>query len=59
MTQPLLDIADLVASYGQIQALRGISLTVGEGEAVALVGANGAGKSTLMKCVMGMLGSLS
>ena len=59
MTQPLLDIADLVASYGQIQALRGINLTVGEGEAVALVGANGAGKSTLMKCVMGMLGSLS
>ena len=55
MTQPLLEIVDLAASYGQIQALRGVSLRVGEGEAVALVGANGAGKSTLMKCVMGML----
>ena len=56
---PLLEITDLAASYGQIQALRGVSLTIGEGEAVALVGANGAGKSTLMKCVMGMLGGMS
>ena len=59
MTQPLLEIVDLAASYGQIQALRGVSLRVGEGEAVALVGANGAGKSTLMKCVMGMLGGVT
>jgi len=55
LSKPLLDIVDLAASYGQIQALRGVSLCVGEGEAVALVGANGAGKSTLMRCVMGML----
>jgi len=55
MSAPLLDIQNLAASYGQIQALRGVSLTVHVGEAVALVGANGAGKSTLMKCIMGML----
>ena len=55
MSTPLLDIQNLAASYGQIQALRGVSLTVNAGEAVALVGANGAGKSTLMKCIMGML----
>lgn len=51
----LLEIEGLVARYGQIEALHGVALTVGEGEAVALVGANGAGKSTLMKCVMGLL----
>ena len=51
----LLEIDGLVARYGQIEALRGVTLAVGEGEAVALVGANGAGKSTLMKCVMGLL----
>lgn len=55
MSTPLLNIQNLAASYGQIQALCGVSLTVDAGEAVALVGANGAGKSTLMKCIMGML----
>ena len=51
----LLEIDNVVARYGQIEALRGVSLYVDQGEAVALVGANGAGKSTLMKCVMGLL----
>ena len=51
----LLEIDAVVARYGQIEALRGVSLSVGEGEAVALLGANGAGKSTLMKCAMGQL----
>ena len=55
MSTPLLEVTDVVARYGQIEALRGVSLTVGRAEAVALVGANGAGKSTLMKCIMGML----
>jgi len=53
--KPLLEVDNVVARYGQIEALRGVSLTVNEGEAVALVGANGAGKSTLMKCIMGLL----
>jgi len=55
MSAPLLEVCDVVARYGQIEALRGVSLTVGVAEAVALIGANGAGKSTLMKCIMGML----
>jgi len=55
----LLEIEDVAARYGQIQALRGVSLYVNQGEAVALIGANGAGKSTLMKCVMGMLACAS
>ena len=59
MPSALLEIDNLVARYGQIEALRGVDLTVGEGEAVALIGANGAGKSTLMKCVMGMLACAS
>jgi len=59
MSAALLEIDDVVARYGQIEALRGVSLMVGEGEAVALVGANGAGKSTLMKCLMGLLAPAS
>ena len=49
----MLEIDDLKASYSGIQALRGVSLTVMEGEMVALIGPNGAGKSTLLNCVSG------
>jgi branched-chain amino acid transport system ATP-binding protein len=49
----MLEIKNLDVYYGQIQALYQVSLTVGEREAVAVLGANGAGKSTLIKTIMG------
>lgn len=51
----LLDIKDLKVSYGKIEAIKGISLNVGQGEIVTLVGANGAGKTTLLKTISGIL----
>jgi branched-chain amino acid transport system ATP-binding protein len=50
---PLLELDDVHARYGQIVALHGVSLTVGEGEIVALLGANGAGKTTTLRAVSG------
>ncbi len=50
----LLEIDNITLLYGRIQALHGISLQVGEGEIVALIGANGAGKSTTMRAVSGL-----
>ncbi|MER7418210.1 ABC transporter ATP-binding protein [Micromonospora peucetia] len=50
----LLEIDDVSLLYGRIQALHGISLSVDEGEIVALIGANGAGKSTTMRAVSGI-----
>ena len=47
----LLEINDLVARYGAVEALHGISLVVAEGEIVSLLGANGAGKSTTLKVI--------
>ena len=51
----MLEVAALDAWYGQAQILHGVSLGVGAGECVALVGRNGAGKSTTMKAIMGLL----
>ena len=51
----LLSVRDVTASYGKVMALRGVTLDVGRGEMVCLVGANGAGKTTLMKVIMGLL----
>ncbi|RLQ11199.1 ABC transporter ATP-binding protein [Micromonospora sp. BL1] len=50
----LLEVEDVSLLYGRIQALHGISLTVDEGEIVALIGANGAGKSTTMRAISGI-----
>jgi branched-chain amino acid transport system ATP-binding protein len=51
----LLQINDLCVSYGAIQALQGLSLWVGKGEVVALIGSNGAGKTTLLRTISGLL----
>ena len=48
-------VRDLYFSYGSHLALRGVTLTVGEGELVALMGRNGSGKTTLLKCIVGLL----
>jgi branched-chain amino acid transport system ATP-binding protein len=53
MTEPLLTVRGVKAYYGNIAALRGVDVEVGEGEIVALIGANGAGKSTLMMTIFG------
>jgi len=50
-----LEIKDLRVAYGKIEALKGISLTVNQGEIVSLIGANGAGKTTLLKTISGIL----
>ena len=55
----LLEINDLHVSYGKIKAIKGISLHVGAGEIVTLVGANGAGKTTLLKTISGILAPAS
>lgn len=51
----LLSVENLAVSYGNIKAVRGVSLNVEEGERVCLIGANGAGKTTLLKAIAGML----
>jgi branched-chain amino acid transport system ATP-binding protein len=54
-TMPLLEVNDVHTYYGNIHALKGISLTVEDGEIVTLIGGNGAGKSTTLKTISGLL----
>ncbi|MGI8427272.1 MAG: ABC transporter ATP-binding protein [Actinomycetota bacterium] len=52
---PLLEVRDIRVRYGNIEAVKGISLEVGEGEIVTLIGGNGAGKTTTLKTISGLL----
>jgi branched-chain amino acid transport system ATP-binding protein len=51
----VLEVHDLTVSYGSIKAVKGVSLTLGEGEIVTLIGANGAGKTTTLRAIMGLV----
>ena len=51
----MLEVKDLEVYYGVIQAIKGISFHVEEGEVIALIGANGAGKTTTLQTITGML----
>ena len=51
----MLELIDVDVCYGPVQALRGVTMTVNDGEMVALVGANGAGKTTTLRTISGML----
>jgi len=51
----MLELTDVYASYGAVQALKGISVTVNQGEVVALLGSNGAGKSTTLRTISGLI----
>ena len=55
MSEPLLKVENVAASYGSIVALKSVSLEVYEGEIVTIVGANGAGKTTLLSCISGLM----
>ena len=51
----MLEVKDLQVYYGMIQAIKGISLEVNQGEVIALIGANGAGKTTILHTVTGLI----
>src|SRR6185295_2351838 len=55
MTTPILELLNVESSYGPVQALRGVTLTVEEGKIVTVLGANGAGKSTILKTISGII----
>ena len=54
-TSTLLELQGVDVFYGRVQALRGLTLTLGEGEVVALIGSNGAGKTTTLRTVSGLM----
>jgi len=56
MPEPLLEVAELNAWYGESHVLHGVGFGVGEGELVTLLGRNGAGKTTILKSIMGIVG---
>ena len=51
----MLELETIAAQYGQVKALKGVSLGINQGEIVTLLGANGAGKTTTLKCISGLL----
>ena len=51
----MLQVTDLKVNYGVIQAIKGVSFEVNEGEVIALIGANGAGKTTILHTVTGLI----
>ena len=51
----VLRVQDVVAGYGEVEILHGVSITVSEAEIVAVIGPNGAGKSTLLKAIFGLV----
>lgn len=55
MPDPLLEVRNLRAGYGDFQALFGVSFSLQPGQILALIGANGAGKSTLLKAITGLV----
>ena len=55
MTDAVLELANIEASYGPVQALRGVTLSVPKGKIVTVLGANGAGKSTILKTISGII----
>lgn len=54
MSNAILELKNVHVSYGNIQALKGVNITINAGEIVCLIGANGAGKSTLLKSIVGL-----
>ena len=55
----MLKVENLVVSYGMIEAIKGLSFEVNDGEIVTLIGANGAGKTTTMQTISGLLKPVS
>ena len=53
--EPMLKVNDLVVNYGYVEALRGVSIDVHQGQIVSIIGANGAGKTTLLRSISGLV----